>query len=102
MHVRFPAALLASTAALALAIPAVAEPFFNRTAAFPVVLGNGKRLFDDRSRPHAWTMVETHHSTTGVVVSTYRLGGEVPTGSFAEVEPSEAELVRRARWAREG
>jgi hypothetical protein len=35
-HLRFPAALLASTAALALAGPAAAEPFFNRVAAFPV------------------------------------------------------------------
>jgi hypothetical protein len=35
-HARFLAALLASTAALAVAMPAVAEPFFDRTASFPV------------------------------------------------------------------
>ena len=68
---------------------------------FPVVLGKGKRLFDDRSRPHAWTMTKTRHSTTGVVVSHYERGGEAPTGSFGSDNPGEAELARRARWARE-
>lgn len=69
---------------------------------FPVILGEGKRLFDDRSRPHVWTLVRTHHSTTGVVVNTYERDGEVQTGSFASDAPGEAELARRARWAREG
>jgi dihydrofolate reductase len=55
---------------------------------FPVVLGAGKRLFNESSRPHAWNLVRTSASTTGVVVSTYRLGGEVPTGSFAEPLPT--------------
>lgn len=69
---------------------------------FPVVLGQGRRLFDDGSRPHAWMLESSDVSSTGVVVATYRLAGEVPVGSFADGEPSEAELRRRRRWAREG
>ena len=68
---------------------------------FPLVLGRGKRLFDEGSRPHAWTMTETHHTPAGVVVSRYERGGAVPTGSFGGDDPGEAELARRARWARE-
>lgn len=69
---------------------------------FPLVLGRGKRLFDDGSLPHAWTMTKTRHSTTGVVISRYERGGEVPTGSFGADEPSALERARRERWARDG
>jgi dihydrofolate reductase len=69
---------------------------------FPVVLGHGKRLFDDGSQPHAWTLEHSDTSSTGVIVGTYRRAGEVPTGSFAADNPSPAELERRDRWAREG
>lgn len=68
---------------------------------FPLVLGKGKRLFDDGSRPHAWTMTKTFSSKTGVVVSRYERAGEVPTGSFGQDNPSALELARRARWAAE-
>ncbi|HST92800.1 MAG TPA: dihydrofolate reductase family protein [Brevundimonas sp.] len=69
---------------------------------FPVVLGRGLRLFDDSARPHAWTLESSDLSSTGVVVATYRLAGEVPVGNFADGEASDAELRRRERWAREG
>lgn len=69
---------------------------------FPVMLGRGKRLFDDRAQPHAWDLVSSGVSTTGVIVATWRRGGEVPTGSFGPDRPSEAELARRARWAAGG
>lgn len=69
---------------------------------FPVVLGRGKRLFDESSRPHAWVLENSDASATGVVVGTYRRAGDVPVGSFGDDSPSPAELERRARWAREG
>ncbi len=69
---------------------------------FPVVLGRGKRLFDASARPHAWTLEHSETTPPGVVVGTWRRAGEVQTGSFGEDRPSEAELARRARWAREG
>jgi dihydrofolate reductase len=68
---------------------------------FPVVLGRGKRLFEADTRPLALKLVKTRTSGTGVVMSTYVPDGEVPLGSFAQSQPSEKELERRARWARE-
>jgi len=68
---------------------------------FPVVLGQGKRLFDAGSKPHQWTLVSSDMSTTGVFVGTWRRGGEVLTGTFADDNPSPEELRRRERWADE-
>lgn len=70
---------------------------------FPIILGRGKRLFDDSAGPGAWSLSKTRQSTSGVVVNTYlRTGQPPPTGSFGEQPPGEAELARRERWAREG
>ncbi|HKV55453.1 MAG TPA: dihydrofolate reductase family protein [Candidatus Binataceae bacterium] len=69
---------------------------------YPVILGSGKRLFDAGSHPRAWALTKTRQSTTGVVVSTYERTDQPPqTGSFGQTTPSEAELARRERWARE-
>lgn len=62
---------------------------------FPLVLGEGKRLFDAGSRPRGWTPLGTETTGEGVVVSTYRRGGDVPTGSFAGDEVGEARQARR-------
>ncbi|MGZ9100992.1 MAG: dihydrofolate reductase family protein [Brevundimonas sp.] len=70
---------------------------------FPVILGPGKRLFDDRSHPRAWTLARTRSSGSGVVVNTWERTDLPPqTGSFGADNPGEAELARRARWARGG
>ncbi|HYC74721.1 dihydrofolate reductase family protein [Brevundimonas sp.] len=68
---------------------------------FPIVLGRGKRLFDEGSLPHAWTLVNSEATAAGVIVGTYRRDGDVPTGSFGDDNPGQAELARRERWARE-
>lgn len=73
-----------------------------RLLVFPVVLGSGKKLFANGARPVGWKLVEAKASTSGVVMSTYVRAGEVTTGSFAQEEPSEAEIERRARVAAEG
>jgi dihydrofolate reductase len=73
-----------------------------RLLVFPVVLGGGKKLFGKGSLPVGLKLVETKASTTGVIMSTYVRAGGVTTGSFAQQEPSEAELARRARVAAEG
>jgi dihydrofolate reductase len=70
------------------------------TLVIPVVLGSGKRLFEDGARPRAWTLTKTRHSPKGVVVNTYARAGDVPIASHT-VEPSKAELARRGRLARE-
>ena len=66
------------------------------------LMGRGKRLFDEGSRPHAWALTHSETTPGGVIVATYRRAGEVPTGSFGDDRPSEAELKRRERWAAEG
>ena len=50
---------------------------------FPLVLGNGKRLFADGTIPAALKLVDSRVSTTGVMIGTYEPAGEVVTGSFA-------------------
>jgi len=68
---------------------------------FPVVLGTGKRIFDGTQQPGSLKLVDSFISDTGVVFATYEPAGEVPTGSFETKAPSEAELERREKWARE-
>lgn len=69
---------------------------------FPVILGAGKRLFDGGAHPGAWALTKTRQSASGVVAHTWvRTDLPPPTGSFGEIVPGEAELARRARWARE-
>ena len=64
---------------------------------FPVVLGQGKRIFDASEKPGALNLVDHFVSNTGVVLTTYEPAGEVRTGSFATKEPSEAELELREK-----
>lgn len=71
------------------------------TLVIPVVLGSGKRLFEDGARPRAWTLTKTRQSPKGVVANTYERAGEVQTGSQTK-KPTEAEVARRKRLAREG
>ena len=68
---------------------------------FPVLLGAGKRIFDGTEKPGALKLVDHSVSTKGVVFATYEPTGEVPTGTFETKPPSEAELQRRERTARE-
>jgi dihydrofolate reductase len=68
---------------------------------FPVVLGRGKRIFDGSQQPGAMKLVDSFVSSKGVVIATYDPAGDVPTGTFETKEPSEAEIERREKWARE-
>ena len=68
---------------------------------FPVVLGRGKRLFEAAAKPGALRLAASQTSATGVVMSTYVAAGDVPLGSFLQSEPSEKEVERRAKLARE-
>jgi len=47
----------------------------------PVVLGKGKRLFDDGSMPAAFTLAESTATTTGVIMANYKRAGEIKTGT---------------------
>ncbi len=68
---------------------------------FPVILGRGKRLFETTAKPEALRHISTQVSPAGVVMSTYVPAGNIPLGSFAQGEPSEQELDRRATVAHE-
>jgi dihydrofolate reductase len=47
----------------------------------PVILGKGKRLFDDAAMPAAFTLVESTATSTGVIMANYKRAGEVKTGT---------------------
>jgi dihydrofolate reductase len=68
---------------------------------FPVVLGQGKRLFSDTLKPSALRLVRSQVSATGVVMSTYVPDGNIRPGSFSSADPSEMELARRKKMANE-
>lgn len=68
---------------------------------FPVFLGRGKSIFDESLKPGRMKMTDHFVSNSGVIFATYEPAGEMPTGTFATKEPSEAEIQRRARM-REG
>jgi dihydrofolate reductase len=50
---------------------------------FPVVIGNGKRLFDQGTTPTGLKLIESKIASTGVILAIYEPGGELKTGSFA-------------------
>jgi dihydrofolate reductase len=54
-----------------------------RLLVYPVLLGRGKRLFDDGTDASAFQLEASKTSSTGVLVSRYVRDGEVRTGSFA-------------------
>jgi dihydrofolate reductase len=64
---------------------------------FPVVLGEGKRLFGEGTPPGSMRMVAHRITSVGTIIATYEPAGEVRTGTFATKEPSEAELELRER-----
>lgn len=64
---------------------------------FPVLIGSGKRLFGDGTVPAGLKLTDSKTSSTGVIIATYEPAGEVPKGSFALEEPTEAEVERRAK-----
>lgn len=47
----------------------------------PLILGKGKKLFDDTAHPSGFTLVENTITTTGVVLANYKRTGEVKTGN---------------------
>jgi dihydrofolate reductase len=84
-------------------VPLLSEGLIDRLVlmTFPVLLGEGKRIFDGSESPGALKLAESFVSEKGVVFGSYEPAGEVRTGTFATKEPSEAELKRREKWALE-
>jgi dihydrofolate reductase len=68
---------------------------------YPLVLGRGKRLFEEGAPARALRLVETEQSSTGVLTSRYQPDGPVNPGSFGMDQPSKAELARSRRLSTE-
>jgi dihydrofolate reductase len=66
-----------------------------RALVYPLVLGKGKRLFENGVPPRALALVESRSTPKGVLFNTYRLAGPLAKGSFAPEHPSESEMARR-------
>lgn len=73
-------------------VPLLAAGLIDRLVlmTFPVLLGQGKRIFDGTEPPGALNLVDHFVSDKGVVFTTYEPAGEVPTGNFATKESNEA------------
>lgn len=71
------------------------------TFTFPIVLGQGKKLFGTGAKPAAFTLADSKVTTKGVTISRYERAGKVETGDFAMDPPTDAEVKRRERMGRE-
>lgn len=68
---------------------------------FPVVLGKGKKLFDEDAKAAAYKLVAHRVSPNGIVIAKYMRDGMVQTGDFAMDPPTPAEVARREKMQRE-
>lgn len=50
----------------------------------PVILGKGKKLFNEQAIPAAFTMAESTITSSGVIIANYKKAGEVKTGTVGE------------------
>jgi len=69
---------------------------------FPVVIGKGKRLFDQGTVPSSLKLKSINHSGSGVIMAFYEPAGEINIGTFELDSPSAAEQERRKKLAAEG
>ena len=60
---------------------------------FPVVLGEGKRLFAGGAVPAALKLADTKTSSTGVAIHTYERAGAIQYGAFEVDEQGKAEAL---------
>jgi dihydrofolate reductase len=51
-----------------------------RLKIYPLLLGEGKKLFGNGAIPAAFTLTETHVTPKGVIIANYKRAGEVKTG----------------------
>ena len=54
-----------------------------RLIVFPVVLGEGKRLFGEGTIPRTWRLTASSATSTGALIAAYQRAGDVETGTFA-------------------
>ena len=52
-----------------------------RLKTYPLILGKGKKLFENSAMPSAFTLTESHVTSKGVIIANYKREGEVVTGT---------------------
>jgi dihydrofolate reductase len=52
-----------------------------RLKIYPLILGEGKKLFENGAIPAAFTLTESQVTSKGVIISSYKRAGEVITGN---------------------
>jgi dihydrofolate reductase len=55
---------------------------------YPVILGKGKKLFDNNAFPTSLTLTESTVTPSGVIFANYKRAGKVKTGSFTDSDSS--------------
>lgn len=63
---------------------------------YPVLLGHGKRLFDDCTQASAFRLATSKTSATGVLISRYVRDGDVKLGSTAERDRTRLDSEHRS------
>lgn len=53
---------------------------------FPVVIGNGKRLFGEGTIPVGFELTHSNATKSGVLIANYKRAGNIKTGSFEQPE----------------
>jgi len=53
-----------------------------RLKIYPLVLGEGKKLFGNGAIPAAFTLTESHITSKGVIIAYYKRAGEVMSGEY--------------------
>jgi dihydrofolate reductase len=54
-----------------------------RIMTYPLIVGEGKKVFADGAMPAALTLTKSSTGTSGVIVAWYKRAGDIQTGSFA-------------------
>lgn len=49
---------------------------------YPIILGSGKKLFDEGTIPATWKLTQINVSPKGVIIANYERAGDVKTGSL--------------------
>ncbi|MWB93203.1 dihydrofolate reductase [Flavobacterium sp. GA093] len=51
---------------------------------YPIILGKGKKMFDNSSTPAGFTLTESTTTPSGVIAVSYKRAGDVKTGTIGE------------------
>jgi dihydrofolate reductase len=69
---------------------------------FPIVLGQGKKLFGAGSKAAAFRLIASRTSPNGIIIAKYVRDGAVKVRDLAMDPPTPAEVARREKMKREG